>query len=114
MLQDENYYIELAQKGMSYEEIKALAQANGIPKELLSELMRQVDDVVLAKGEEKASKSHALEWMFVGASLSLIAALMMLYSFIDSESYYIYIVYGCFLGGAFIFLTGWKWKKGSD
>ena len=91
----------------------ALNQAE-FPPVAASASLLSFDDVVLAKGEEKASKSHALEWMFVGASLSLIAALMMLYSFIDSESYYIYIVYGCFLGGAFIFLTGWKWKKARD
>jgi hypothetical protein len=111
MKKEDNYYIELAEKGMSYDDIKSEAKKDGIQNDGLRSLMRHVDDTILQKGEDQASKNHAIEWMCVGAAISLICCLMTIYSFIDPESHYIYIVYAGFFGGTMIFMAGWRQKK---
>lgn len=111
MKKEEDYYMELAEKGGSYDDIKSEAKKNGLQGDDLRLLMRCVDDVILQKEEEKASKSHATEWMLVGAAISVICCLMTVYSFIDPSSHYIYLPYGGFFGGTMIFMAGWRQKK---
>jgi len=111
MKKQDNYYMELAEKGSSYDEIKSEAKKNGIQGDNLRLLMRRADDIILQKEEKKASKSHATEWMLVGAAISVICCLMTVYTFIDPTSHYVYLPYGGFFGGVMIFVAGWQQRK---
>ena len=103
---DNHYYIALAEEGASYDDIRARATSNGIKGSALRQLMREVDDIVLQKGEETLTKSYAVEWMVAGGCIFLISLVMLLYSFINKESHYIYLVYGGLIGGGLVFVAG--------
>ena len=104
-------YIQLAEEGQSYEEIKKAAQNAGITGYALRELMREVDDIILAKGEERSKRGHAAEWMLVGACIFLISTVMLGGSFIDPNSNYIYLVYAGLLGGGTVFIAGRRFRS---
>lgn len=107
-------YIAKIDAGMTYEEVRELAKSNGVKDKELAFLMRELDGVILQRDEDKADQQQAKEWIWVGLSFCLIAMIMLLYSFFDPESFYIYIVYGLFGGGALVFFAGWKKRNGQN
>lgn len=104
-------YLAKIEAGMSYDQLRVLAKSDGIKNEELVRLMRELDDVLLQKNEKKAIQEQGKEWMWVGISFCLIAMIMLLYSFFDPESVYVYIVYAVFFGGILVFFTGWQKRK---
>lgn len=104
-------YIPHIEAGMSYEEIKSLAIENGVSSEELSVLMRELDRYILERDEVQADRRQAKESIWIGIAFCLIAGMMSLYAFLDSDGHYIYIVYFIFGGGALIFYNGWQKKK---
>lgn len=114
MKEEYKVYVDHVQKGMDYEEIRTLAKLNGLKKEELTGLMRTLDDLILQRDEEKATQRQGQEWMWIGIGFCLIAAIMVLYSFFDPDSFYIYLVYGIFIGGFLVFWTGWQTKRNAN
>jgi len=103
-------YLSHIEKGMGYEEIRALAIKNGIRDQELSVLMRELDRCILERDEISANRRQAKEIMWIGLAICLIAGMMSLYTLFDSEGHYIYIIYFIFGGGVLIFYNGWQKK----
>ncbi len=104
-------YRSYVEAGQSYDEIRALAIKNGIKGDELILLMRDLDPYILERDEQKAIQRQAREMIWIGIAFCLIAGMMSLYSLINDEGHYIYLVYFIFLGGALIFYNGWKKKN---
>ncbi|WP_264790452.1 hypothetical protein [Aureispira anguillae] len=108
---DKSDYIKHINDGMTYEEVKKMVQLDGLNQEDLSSLMKELDDLILQRNEEKEIQKQAREWMWVGIGFCLIAIVMFLYSFFDPESVYIYLVYAIFMGGMLVFWAGKQKRK---
>lgn len=106
MKKDKEEYIKMAKMGIAYDEIRDVVKADGWPEEEVYWLMREIDDIILERVEEKAAQGNAREWMLVGACIFWVCLIMLLYSFKDPTSHYIYLVYFGLFGGGMIFLAG--------
>lgn len=93
MINMEQKYIQMAEDGLSYEQIKEALLHEMTDQQQISSIMKKVDVVILEKTEEKAETRAEKEKIMYCLFIILIGASMIAYSFINDQNNYLYIVY---------------------